>query len=186
MREFNGCYIFDSAIRAVAYLHRHNITHRDIKCENVSESDESDQCLGLVAKLCDFGVAKRIAKDKLRQDSGKRDLLSDGAFWDVLWLGSIHGSRSLVTTLLQAYHSRMSGRSASWFSCLCAAPYHWMTLKVSCITGISNRKRTVNTPFTLTFNTHDDGSCYSRVAFDWVISSLYYSVFRHLFIILYT
>lgn len=50
-------------LRAVSYLHEHNVCHRDIKPENVlvsmAELNQAEPELeGCVCKLSDFGLAK--------------------------------------------------------------------------------------------------------------------------------
>lgn len=72
--EFDGRYISHDVIRAVAYLHRHNIAHRDIKCENVLLDIGKERAgLGFIAKLCDFGFARRLAKDETKKGAKKED-----------------------------------------------------------------------------------------------------------------
>jgi len=45
-------YIFQAVVEAIAYIHRHNVIHRDIKSNNIKISSQG------AVKLLDFGIAK--------------------------------------------------------------------------------------------------------------------------------
>ncbi|KAF9359225.1 hypothetical protein BGX26_012832 [Mortierella sp. AD094] len=56
-------YIFAQIVDAVAYLHQHNIVHRDLKLENVLLVPRQGAPLRPTVKLTDFGLAKVIEED---------------------------------------------------------------------------------------------------------------------------
>ena len=49
--------IFYRILQAVAFCHKNNVTHRDIKMENILLDFDMDQG-GIKVKLCDFGSAQ--------------------------------------------------------------------------------------------------------------------------------
>ncbi|KAL1473815.1 hypothetical protein MTO96_021790 [Rhipicephalus appendiculatus] len=56
LHERTAHHIFVQLASAVAYLHRHNIAHRDLKCENVLLTTQ------LVVKLADFSFSRYCSK----------------------------------------------------------------------------------------------------------------------------
>lgn len=63
MRDSKARYFFSQCVDAVLYLHRLNIAHRDIKCENILITDADE------VKLIDFGFSRFVLEIK-----GKREL----------------------------------------------------------------------------------------------------------------
>ena len=51
--EDKACYYFQQIIYAVEYIHQHNISHRDLKLENILFADKSNKEI----KLIDFGLS---------------------------------------------------------------------------------------------------------------------------------
>ena len=51
-------------VETVAYLHEHNIVHRDIKTDNILLNTEED-----VVKLCDFGVSGNVDDTRWTSDA---------------------------------------------------------------------------------------------------------------------
>jgi serine/threonine protein kinase len=75
MRDTNKSIEFDDSVKlylkkqitnGVSYCHQQCIMHRDIKPENILISTYGNT---LVAKLCDFGLAKRITRNTARSHS---------------------------------------------------------------------------------------------------------------------
>nr|XP_039269066.1 testis-specific serine/threonine-protein kinase 1-like [Styela clava] len=63
MPEQEARNVLRDVIEAVTYLHDNDITHRDIKCENILLDILPGRIgMGFTAKLCDFGFARRIPK----------------------------------------------------------------------------------------------------------------------------
>jgi MAP/microtubule affinity-regulating kinase len=58
LQEFEACHIFTQVISALQYCHERNITHRDIKLENIQLDLHSN------VKLIDFGFATCIPSNK--------------------------------------------------------------------------------------------------------------------------
>lgn len=48
-------YIFRQVFAGVAYIHQHDIVHRDLKCENIVLTSPTDRLCG--AKIIDFGIS---------------------------------------------------------------------------------------------------------------------------------
>jgi len=66
--EMEVAVIMEQTLRAVAYMHRCNVCHRDIKLENIMfENDSPDAAI----KLIDFGLSMKFAgKTKMRKACG--------------------------------------------------------------------------------------------------------------------
>lgn len=58
LKESQAVHIMHQIIKAVIYLHRLGICHRDIKTENIMIDSNFN------AKLIDFGLAKRFNLEK--------------------------------------------------------------------------------------------------------------------------
>ena len=58
--------IMRAILSAVAYLHLHNVIHRDLKYENIMFCDVSRHS---TVKLIDFGLSQKFAKDEHLQDT---------------------------------------------------------------------------------------------------------------------
>lgn len=59
MPEFNCCHVAHQMMSALDYLHKHNVTHRDIKPDNILVASQDP----FVVKLTDFGLSKVVADD---------------------------------------------------------------------------------------------------------------------------
>ena len=53
----NICRVVENCCKALAFMHSKGVGHRDIKPENIMLLKKAD---GIVAKLADFGFAKRV------------------------------------------------------------------------------------------------------------------------------
>jgi len=60
-------YLMKSLGESVAYLHSRGIAHRDLKPENILLTEHYSKKPSL--KLCDFGYAKEVSRDPMRQSS---------------------------------------------------------------------------------------------------------------------
>eukprot|EP00591_Stephanopyxis_turris_P004121 CAMPEP_0195512890 /NCGR_PEP_ID=MMETSP0794_2-20130614/4684_1 /TAXON_ID=515487 /ORGANISM="Stephanopyxis turris, Strain CCMP 815" /LENGTH=624 /DNA_ID=CAMNT_0040640771 /DNA_START=74 /DNA_END=1948 /DNA_ORIENTATION=+ len=59
MTETDSVLVVEQILRAIAYMHKRNVCHRDIKLENIMYSDDSPDAL---VKLIDFGLSNKFAK----------------------------------------------------------------------------------------------------------------------------
>ena len=60
MPEFNCRYVAHQMMKALDYLHKRNITHRDIKPDNILIASGDP----FIVKLTDFGLSKVIANEE--------------------------------------------------------------------------------------------------------------------------
>lgn len=58
--------IIRSLLSAVAYLHDHDIIHRDLKFENIMFSDARPEA---IIKLIDFGLSQKFARNEHLRDA---------------------------------------------------------------------------------------------------------------------
>jgi len=76
MSEGTSRFIATDVCRAVAYLHRGGICHRDIKCENIilnkALSPHRHPCHLYNAKLCDLGFARDFLRGRKPEIPGSR------------------------------------------------------------------------------------------------------------------
>ena len=63
MAEPQACYFFHQIIDGVDYLHRIEVTHRNLKPENLLLQESAN---GLIVKIVDFGLAKFSAAPSLQ------------------------------------------------------------------------------------------------------------------------
>jgi len=57
--------LIEQILRAVTYMHRHSICHRDLKFENImilDETDNNNNAASIVVKLIDFGLGSKFTK----------------------------------------------------------------------------------------------------------------------------
>ncbi len=59
MHEIEAKYLFKQVVSALYYCHQRNVTHRDIKLENILLNEAKTQ-----VKLIDFGFSTCIPNDK--------------------------------------------------------------------------------------------------------------------------
>ena len=61
MPEPEAAHIFRQIVSAVAYMHKLNVVHRDLKLENILINDAKNES---VIKIIDFGFATGCQKDE--------------------------------------------------------------------------------------------------------------------------
>lgn len=59
MKEKEYEKLFTQLAQTLGYLHSKNILHRDIKLDNILLTNQG------VVKLCDFGISRKMDKDKI-------------------------------------------------------------------------------------------------------------------------
>jgi len=59
MTELQAAVVMEQILRAISFMHKRNICHRDIKLENIMFSDIKDDA---VVKLIDFGLSNKFKK----------------------------------------------------------------------------------------------------------------------------
>lgn len=65
--EKDSAKIIGKLLSAIAYMHKHNISHRDLKFENIMFEDKTP---GAEIKLIDFGLSKKIEGEKKYMTEG--------------------------------------------------------------------------------------------------------------------